>query len=95
MNTLIYFELIEHRQKPYEINAVIILILQMRKLRHGRLNYLVKVTQLISGGIFLNEVPNPGFKFHAPYLCTTVPLRFGANLPRNQEKGRKVSEGLQ
>ena len=39
---------------------------------------------------FLNEVPNPGFQFHALYFCTTVPLRFGANLPRNQEKGRSL-----
>lgn len=51
MNTLMYFELIECRQQPYEINSLIIPILQMWKLRHRRLDYLLKVTQL-SGVIF-------------------------------------------
>lgn len=36
LSTLINFELMEYRQQAYEINAIIIHILQMRNLRHKK-----------------------------------------------------------
>lgn len=62
----------------------------MSKLRHKKVELLTQSHTANKWWNFVNEIPNSGFKFHALYPCTILPLRFGASLSENQKKEKSL-----